>query len=501
MDADLIIIGSGIGGASLAAALAPSGLRIVVVEKGKKLQPCSEARDDRAIFLNGHFAPTETWKSSDGTPFVAANHNVVGGNSKFYGAVMYRFRENDFKPRELYNGQTPGWPFDYEELEPWYAAAENLFRVRGEAGGDPTEPNRSGPYQWPAVPDEASIAEVRRRLTSAGAHPASLPLAIDIDEWIAGGSTGWDAFPNTGRGKIDAESGPLNDALQYENVTLLTETEVIQLHTDVSGQNVTSLSAIRNGETIQLRAHGFALAAGAIQSAALLLRSANDRHPNGLANGSDQVGRNFMNHNSSAMITINPFFKNTSIYQKTLSINDFYDTNPDDGMPLGNIQSLGRITGPILKANMRWLPLPIADLVSRFVFGWFLQSEDLPDPNSRVTWNNGIVIHWARSNMKAHKRLIRQAAKLMRRAGFPVVLTKTFGVRTTSHQCGTARMGSDQNTSVVNPNLRCHEVANLWIADASVLPTSAAVNPALTISALVLRSSGSVLEFLTRILK
>lgn len=493
MDADLIIIGSGIGGATLAAALAPSGLRILILEKGQHLRPCPEARDDEAIFLRGHFAPTEQWMGADGTPFVAGNYYAVGGNSKFYGAVMYRYREADFHPRKHFEGVTTGWPFDYTELAPWYDAAEAMFRVHGAVGEDPTEPPRGGPYAWPAVPDEPVIAEVRQRLRAAGAQPASLPLAIDIETWLAEGKTGWDAYPNTGQGKIDAETGPLNLALSYDNVQLLTESEVIRIETDAEGLRISGVVIRAEGTERILKSRGVALAAGAINSAALLLKSASDAHPAGLANGSDQVGRNFMNHNSSAMLTINPLLRNSSVYQKTLSLNDFYDADPIDGAPLGNVQGLGRVTAAVLKSNMRWLPMPIAHLLAAYAFGWFLQSEDLPDPESRVMWQDDqIVIQWQRSNMRAHRTLIERTRALMRKAGFPIVLTRTFGVRTTSHQCGTARLGTDPDRSVVTPDLRSHQIENLWVTDASVLPTSAAVNPALTICALVLRAAESI---------
>jgi choline dehydrogenase-like flavoprotein len=498
VDADLIIIGSGIGGATLASAIAPTGLRIVILEKGERLLPSPEARDDVAIFQRGHFAPTEQWMGSDGTPFVAGNWYVVGGNSKFFGAVMYRFRQADFSPRSHMTGASPGWPLTYSDLEPWYAQAEALFRVRGATGQDPTEPPRSANFPFPPVPDEPAIARVRERLIKAGAHPASLPLAIDIDTWLSEGKTGWDAFPNTGKGKIDAESGPLTDALRYSNVTLMTGAEVLRLETDLAGATVTAALVRHQGRDIRLTARGFAVAAGAIQTAALLLRSASPAHPTGLSNGSDQVGRNFMNHNSSAMLTIDPRLRNTSVYQKTLSLNDFYDKDPETGYPLGNVQGLGRITGPILRANMPLLPMPLARLVSAYAFGWFLQSEDLPNPESRVTVRNGqITMHWERSNMHAHEALIARTRMMMKRAGFPIVLTRTFGRKTTSHQCGTARLGLDPATSVVTPDCRSHQVANLWITDASVLPTSGAVNPALTVAALSLRASGGVAASLT----
>jgi choline dehydrogenase-like flavoprotein len=496
MDADVIIIGSGIGGASLASALAPSGLRILVLEKGERLQPCAEARDDVAIFQRGHFAPTEQWMGSDGTPFVAGNHYVVGGNSKFFGAVMYRFREADFRPRAHMEGSSPGWPMTYADLEPWYSRAEILFRVRGITSQDPTEPPHASDFAYPPVPDEPVIQTVRERLCQAGAHPSSLPLSIDIETWLAEGKTGWDAFPNTGKGKIDAESGPLTEALEHNNVSLMTDAEVLRLETNPSGDQVTS-AVIRHKESeCRLTARAFAVAAGAVQSAALLLRSANETHPSGLANASDQVGRNFMNHNSSAMLTIDPRLRNTSVYQKTLSLNDFYDRDPQSGYPLGNVQGLGRITAPILKANMPLLPMPLARMAAAYAFGWFLQSEDLPNPDSRVMVRGGqIVMHWERSNMKAHETLIERTRAVMKRARFPIVLTHSFGRKTTSHQCGTARLGVDPAKSVVTTECRSHQVENLWVTDASVLPTSAAVNPALTIAALALRAAPRLRSF------
>ncbi|MES2434899.1 MAG: GMC family oxidoreductase [Pseudomonadota bacterium] len=494
MDADVIIIGSGIGGATLASALAASGLQIVIVEKGERLLPSPQARDDVAIFQRGHFAPKEQWLGSDGTPFVAGNYYVVGGNSKFFGAVMYRYREADFHPRPHMGGTAPGWPLTYADLAPWYDKAEALFRVRGTAGEDPTEPPHASPYSYPPVPDEPVMRKVRTRLQTAGAHPSSLPLAIDIDAWLAEGQTGWDAFPNTGKGKIDAESGPLTDALKHPNVTLMTGAEVLRLETDANGGQITAAVIRHQGRETRLTARAFAVAAGAIQTAALLLRSANAAHPSGLANGSDQVGRNFMNHNSSAMLCFDPRLRNTSVYQKTLSLNDFYNSDPDTGLPLGNVQGLGRITAPILKANLPLLPMPLARLLARYAFGWFLQSEDLPNPDSRVMVQNGqIVMHWQRSNMASHLALIARTKAVMKRAGFPVVLTHTFGRKTTSHQCGTARLGVDPSRSVVNLECQSHQIANLWITDASVLPTSAAVNPALTVAALALKAAPKLL--------
>ncbi len=492
--ADIVIIGSGIGGASLAHSLAPSGLRIVILERGDYLKDSPEARDDRAIFQKGFYRSSEEWLGTDGEGFLPGNYYYVGGNSKFFGAVMYRYRREDFAPRPHMDGASPGWPISYEELSPWYDAAESVFRVCGSIPEDPTEPSHDKAYAYPPVPDEPAIAAVRRRLEKAGIHPATLPLAIDIDAWLKRAPTGWDAFPNTGTGKIDAEMGPLASALAHPNVSLVTGASVTRLETDETGRRVVAAVYEKDGTEHRISADRFAVAAGAVQTAALLLRSASKAHPTGLANSSDELGRNFMNHNTTAMLTIDPFAANTSVYQKTIAFNDFYNADNEYGAPLGNVQLLGHITGNILKANLPFpAPAWVARLIARYAYGWFLTSEDLPNPESRVmVRDNRIVMHWIRSNMRAHEALIAKTRAVMRKAGFPIVLTHTFGRKTTSHQCGTARMGSDPKTSVVDLDCRSHDVENLYITDASVLPTSAAVNPALTIAALAIKAGSAI---------
>ncbi|GAA5632849.1 6'''-hydroxyparomomycin C oxidase [Acinetobacter calcoaceticus] len=493
-EADIVIIGSGIGGSTLAYSLAETGKRIVILERGEHLKDTSEARDDTSIFLKGFYKSSEVWEGTDGEKFLPGNYYYVGGNSKFYGAVMYRYREEDFHPRQHMEGSSPGWPISYAEIEPWYQKAEQLFKVHGNGGEDKTDPPRSSSYSYAPVPDEAAIASVRARLKKAGVNPTSLPLAIDLEKWLERAPTGWDAFPNTGLGKIDAEVGPLAQALAYPNVSLITDARVIRLETDSNGSKVTSAIYVKGGKEYQIYAETFAVAAGAVQSAALLLRSANKVHPTGLANSSDQVGRNFMNHNTTALLAIDPRSENTSVYQKTLAFNDFYNKDPETGFPLGNVQLLGHITGNILKANLPTLfPLWLSNLIARYTYGWFLTSEDLPNPESRVMVRDGqIVMHWVRSNMNAHNELIKRTRAVMKKAGFPIVLTHTFGRKTTSHQCGTARMGNDPKTSVVTPYCQTHDIPNLYIADASVLPTSAAVNPALTIAALALKAGAEI---------
>ncbi|WP_299907806.1 GMC family oxidoreductase [uncultured Paracoccus sp.] len=487
---DVIIIGSGMGGATVAAALAPTGRRVLILERGERLPDTPEACDPVAIFRDGHYRPTEEWLDGAGKPFNPGNYYYVGGNTKFYGAVLLRYRAEDFRPMVHLGGTTPGWPVGYDEFEPWYSRAEQMFNVRGELGDDPSEPPHSAPYPFPPVPDEPEIADLRARLKSVGLHPSSLPLGVDIDRWLAAAKTPWDAFPNTGpelgRGKMDAESISLALALERSNVQLMTGIRVQKLLADGSGR-ITGVLAERGGRVETISAPVVVLAAGAVNSAAILLASANDNHPTGLANSSDQVGRNFMNHNCSAVLAIHPFRRNRTIYQKTLQVNDFYLKGGPENRPLGNIQLLGRVSRPILAASSGlpgWIAGPIADRA----IDLYAMSEDLPDPDSRVSLKNGqIMLDWKRSNWAAHEALVAKLKQMLRRAGFPLVLSKPFDRRTPSHQCGTLRMGNDPATSVVGPRGRSHDHPNLFIADAGVLPTSAAVNPALTVAAHALR--------------
>ena len=380
-NADILIVGSGMGGATLAAGLAPTGARILILERGEQLPDTSETRDARAIFQRGVYRPAETWIDGAGAAFNPGNYYYVGGNSKFYGAVLFRYRAQDFRPIAHAEGTTPGWPFDYDEMEPWYSRAEALYQVRGALGEDPTEPRHSAPYPFPPVPDEPAIAAARQRMTRVGLHPASLPLGVDIDAWLKRAATPWDAYPDARSGKMDAETCGLASALSHANVTLRTGAQARRLLMSPDGRQVEGVEYLVGGESRVAAAKIVVLAAGAVNSAVLLLRSAE----RGVANRSGMVGRHFMNHNLSAVIAIDPRAVNDSVYQKTLSINDFYLDDGRGGPPLGNIQLLGRVTGPILKSDLKWVPEGALNWISRHAVDWLAMSEDLPDPDSRVT--------------------------------------------------------------------------------------------------------------------
>ena len=494
MQPDVIIIGSGMGGATLAAALAPTGRKVLILERGERLKDSPEARDPSAIFRRGHFKPNETWRDISGAPLHPGNYAYVGGNTKFYGAVLLRYRAEDFAPLRHIDGTTPGWPITYETLEPFYSRAETLYRVRGDVAGDPTEPPHSVPYPFPPVPDEPDIVTLRQAFQTQGLHVSALPLGIDIGAWLKRAPTGWDAFPDTTGAKSDAESCGLAEALKHPNVTLMTGAKVTRILSQK--RRVTGVELERSDGVQHLTAPIVVLSAGAILSSALLFASANDDHPTGLANRSDQVGRNFMNHNLTGMVAYNPFRRNRTVYEKTIQINDFYLTGGPNGEPLGNIQMLGRITGPIL-AGESGLPLWLSRLIADHSIHIMAMSEDLPDPNSRVLWKNGeVVLDWKKTNTRAHDLLVGRLKQAMRKAGWPITLARGFPKSKPSHQCGTNRMGADPATSVVDVNLKAHDLDNLYICDASVLPTSAGVNPSLTIAALALRAGDHIAKAL-----
>ncbi|MEO2038733.1 MAG: GMC family oxidoreductase, partial [Martelella sp.] len=378
-------------------------------------------------------------------------------------------------------------PFPYAPLAPYYDAAEALYQVRGDFTEDPTEPPHAGPYPYPAVPDEPALAAVRRRLEKAGLHPAALPLGVDLDRWLSHGNDGWDGYPDTRSGKMDAETCGLAAALSHNNVRMETGARVTHMTAAPDDRRIASVTYQQAGETITGTPEIVARrAAGAVQTAALLLKS-------GLANSSGQVGRNFMNHNATAMIAYDPRFANDAVYQKTFAINDWYLADGDNGPPLGNVQLLGRVVPKILKATTPSMPMAPATHLSRHSVDFYAISEDLPDPESRVVLNgNDIQLLWRRSNMEAHNRLVKRMKQALRRAGFPVVLSRLFDGRVPSHQCGTARLGDDPATAVLDPDCRSFDHDNLFVTDASALPTSAAVNPSLTVAALALKAGDAI---------
>ena len=494
---DLVIIGSGAGGGTVARALASSGARILILERGGFVPQEPENWDPTAVWKHLRYRTTERWLDRKGRPFLPYMHYCVGGNTKFWGSVLYRLRKGDFEAVEHLGGVSPAWPIDYATLEPYYERAERLYQVHGEAGDDPTEPPR-GPYPHPPIPHAPEIAETVERLREQGLHPSPLPLGLiepgEPDGCILCNTC--NSFPCRRHAKSEAEVCCVRPATGEENVTLWTRAFARRLVTDASGRRVAAVEVERDGETLRVEAPVAVVACGAVNSAALLLRSAGDRHPAGLGNSSGLVGRRYMAHLATMMQGFHPFRRNHAVFQKTVGINDFYWQGPDGGYPLGQIQSQGRTHGVMGQTVVPWVPLWAYDAWMARGVDWLALSEDLPSPDNRVTVgaDGRIRLEYRSNNGRAHRRLVREMRRILRRLGFWVVMTHSHKTRNTTHQCGTLCFGTDPRTSVLDPFCRSHDVENLIVVDASFFPSSAAVNPGLTIAAQALRVADHIAE-------
>jgi choline dehydrogenase-like flavoprotein len=481
---DIAIIGSGMGGATLAYALRDLGARIVVVERGDFLPREYENWSPEAVFSQGRYRNSERWYDGAKQPFQPGVHYYVGGNTKVYGATLPRFRETDFGAVELHEGTSPAWPIDYRDIEPHYARAERVYRVHGTRGQDPTEPWRSSDYPFPGVPHEPAIAELADSLREQGLTPFEMPIGVDLraDGACVRCAT-CDGFPCLVNAKSDADVCAMRPALAAGNVRLLTRTTVTRLRTDPAGKRVTEAVATRDGRPLRVLAQRFVLAAGAVNTAALLLRSG-PASGKGLADGSGRVGGNYMVHNSTFAVAVDPRRRNDTVFQKTLGLNDWYLDRGPHG-PLGNVQTLGKLRAPMARVLGRGVPKPILALLAGHSVDLYLTSEDLPTAGNRVTVDGAdrVVVRWSPNNLAPHRELVRRTTEAMRRSGYPKVFTRRMGVAVNSHQCGTAVMGEDPATSVVDPFGKAHDLTNLWVADSAVFPSSAAVNPGLTIAA------------------
>jgi choline dehydrogenase-like flavoprotein len=498
---DIIIIGSGAGGGTLAWRLAPTGKRILLLERGGYLPREPENWDSHEVFNKDRYLSGEQWYDKDGAPFTPHQQYFVGGNTKFYGAILFRLRERDFGQVQHYGGISPAWPISYADLEPYYAEAEELYLVHGQAGEDPTEPPRSGPFPHPAVSHEPRIQQLADDFARSGHHPFHLPVGVDLNESDpeAGRCVRcdrFDGFPCLTDGKADAHVRCVRPALQHDNVMLRTHAKVERLVTDGSGSTVTEVVVDRRGAREVYSGDVVVVSAGAANSAALLLKSANDRHPQGLANRSGQVGRNYMAHINTGVIAISQR-PNTTKFQKTLGINDYYWGSEDSELPLGHIQMLGKSDRNILRGGAPWFAPGIAlDYLAKHAIDFWLTTEDLPHPENRVTVDRQGDIHLAKTyhNLEPHKRLLRKLKELMGPLGCHdtavpgwSVLDQRIPLAGVAHQCGTVRFGTDPQTSALDVHCKAHDIDNLYVVDTSFFPSSSAVNPALTAMANALR--------------
>jgi choline dehydrogenase-like flavoprotein len=512
---DIIIIGTGAGGGTLARELAPSGKKILILERGDFVKREADNWNSRAVNVDGKYNTKEVWYDSNGKPLHPHTNYNVGGNTKFYGAALFRMREKDFGELNHFDGVSPAWPITYDELEPFYAEAEDLHHVHGSSGEDPTEPPRSSEFPYPAVSHEPRIEHLAEDFAAMGVKPFHVPLGIQLKDNDHKSAcircATCDGFPCLVNAKSDAQICGIDPALNFPNVTLLTNALVKKLDTDETGRRVSGVQVERNGESETYSGDLIVVSAGAINSAALLLRSANDQHPKGLANSSDQVGRNYMGHVNSVLLAVSKC-PNPTVFQKTLGVNDFYFGTEEFPYPMGHISFVGKLDGVTLSAGAPAItPGFTLDLMAKHSLDFWLTTEDLPRPENRVTLNNDgdIVLSYKPNNLEAHKRLQDQLKRLMNNQrkcdvhggechqgifARNLYLAEQIPLAGVAHQNGTLRFGSDPATSVLDRNCKTHDIDNLYVVDGSFFPSSSAVNPALTIMANALRVGRHLLE-------
>ncbi|MFZ9921080.1 MAG: GMC oxidoreductase [Terrimicrobiaceae bacterium] len=510
-DYDIIIIGSGAGGGTLARHLAPSGKRILILERGGWLPREPENWSASEVFIANRYTSKDLWRDKNGNEFQPGVHYFVGGATKLYGAALYRLRKEDFGVLKHHDGISPAWPLGYEDFEPYYTKAEQMYHVHGARGEDPTEPPCSAPYPHPAVSHEPRIQKLADDLKRAGYHPFHSPCGIMLNEANRPYSQcvrceDCDGFPCLVQAKSDAEVLGVRPALEHPNVTLLTDSQVLKLVTDPSGKSVSEVLVDRGGKTESFRASLVVVSAGAANSARLLLMSANDKHPNGLANGSDQVGRNYMYHNSQAVLAISKE-PNPTKYQKTLGLNDFYFGMKGFEFPMGNIQMVGKSQGPMYKGEKPieagLAPMFTLDMVAKHAVDFWLSTEDLPSPHNRVMINREgqITLSYTPNNQEPKNRLYAKLKSMLNHLDMHehliprnLYMKNEIDIGGVAHQSGTCRFGSDPATSVLDTNCKAHELDNLYVVDTSFFPSIGAVNPALTAMANALRVGDHLLE-------
>jgi choline dehydrogenase-like flavoprotein len=505
---DVIIIGSGAGGGTLAYQLAPSGKRILLLERGDYVPREKDNWSSRAVNVDAKYHTREVWHDKDGAPLHPHTNYYVGGNTKFYGAALFRLRREDFGLLRHHGGVSPAWPIGYDDLEPYYTRAEHLYQVHGQRDEDPTDPWASAPYRFPAVQHEPRIQQLHDNLTAKGLRPFHVPLGVMLDEQHPTKSRcirceTCDGFPCLVHAKSDAQVICVDPALEHPNVTLFTNAQVTRLQTSASGREVTGVVVRRNGADETVTGDIVVASCGAINSAALLLRSATTRHPHGLANGSGVVGRHYMGHINSVLLAISKT-KNPTVFQKTLGVNDFYFGDDEFHYPMGHISFVGKLDAVALSAGAPALvPNMTLDLIATHSLDFWLTSEDLPDPDNRVTLDRDgqVVLSYTPNNEAGHKRLIGRLEGLLEHLDVqPHLVPRHLFVGNriplagVAHQNGTVRFGLDPETSALDANCRAHEVDNLYVVDGSFFPSSGAINPALTIMANALRVGDHILE-------
>ncbi|HVN83945.1 MAG TPA: GMC family oxidoreductase [Candidatus Binatia bacterium] len=505
---DVIIIGSGAGGGTLAFTLAPSGKRILLLERGPYIPREKENWDSHAVNVEARYHIKEPWFDQHGKEFHAGAHYFVGGNTKFYGAALIRLRQRDFGEVRHHGGISPAWPIGYHDLEPYYTRAEHLYQVHGQRGIDPIEPPASAPYQHPPLSHEPRIKQLVEDMTRLGHKPFPMPVGVMLDEPNPRKSkcircNTCDGYPCLLYAKADAQVICVDPALEYPNVSLLTDAYVARLETSASGREITAVHVERGGAQETYTADVVVSSCGAINSAALLLRSATDKHPRGLANGSDQIGRNYMCHVNTMFLAVSRD-RNPTRFNKTFGLNDFYYGDRDFPHPMGHVSMMGNVDANVLRLGApRIAPNMTLEIMADHTLPFWMTTEDLPDSNNRVTLTEtgAIRLSYAPNNEEAHKQLQTRMKTILKDIGchdhwvpLNAYIPGRIPLAGVAHQNGTCRFGDDPKTSVLDPFCKAHELDNLYVVDGAFFPSSGAVNPALTIMANALRVGDHLLE-------
>lgn len=507
---DYIIIGTGAGGGTIAYTLAESGKSILILERGGFLPQEKENWDTVEVFQKERYHTKEVWKDKDGEDLHPGTGYWVGGNTKVYGAALFRLRAEDFDEIQHFGGLSPSWPLSYSDFEPFYDKAEKLFDVHGKAGVDPTEPFRSEPLPFDGVADEPRIAEIRDGLEKMGLHPFDIPLGIKLNENNLLKSKcvkcdTCDGFPCLLHAKADADINCIRPIMDRENITLLINATAEKLLTNDEGNKITGVETLINGEKITFSGETVIISCGAVNSAVLFLKSANEKHPNGLANKSDQVGRNFMKHQNAAMLAMS-FKKNPVHFQKTIAINDYYlanENNEDFKFPMGGIQLMGKSNRYMLTGDAPvFTPEKVLSEMAQHSVDWWFMAEDLPMPENRVLLNNGQTqLNYTAHNEEALDELLKTFSKVLTEMEDHIKflpeninISKKIPLAGVAHQNGTLRFGNNPETSVLDTHCKTHDVDNLYVVDASFFPSCGAVNPSLTIIANAIRVGEHLLE-------
>lgn len=515
---DVIVIGSGPAGGTMAAELAATGASVLLLERGDWMPRERANWDSEEVFGKARYGAVETFYDRDDKPFTPGLHYAVGGNSKVYGAALFRLNPADFGEIKHHGGISPAWPISYDDLEPYYVRAEHLYKVHGKHGEDPFAGRSSQDYKYPPVQHEPRIQQLADGLAAQGLHPFHLPIGVDLIQDEHGRATydspcircdRVDGFPCLVGAKSDSEVIAVRPALAaHPNLQLLTRATVRRLVTDDAGGTVTGVvTEMPDGSEQTFTADIVVLSAGSILSAALLLASANDKHPRGLANSSDVVGRHYMRHNNVALMALSKD-PNPTLFQKTLALNDFYGPSEAWDYPMGSIQMLGKSDDWQVKgeapAMLKWGPEFGYRIAASHSLDFWLAGEDLPLRESRVSLRRDGSVKLAvvpQNNTEGVKRLrarfdamLNDLDMVSKSFARGLYLHKDMDVSATAHQAGTVRFGVDPASSALDLDCKAHDLDNLYVVDGGFMPSIGAVNPTLTIIANALRVADRIAE-------